>query len=201
MSSSIRDVLVPLKNIKEYASKKKYASYRIELEKLPQQVSSLPVDYQLPTGTIGGHNETKRNETETETLKALSAEPTPDVISPKKLSEIWNESAPDYLPRVISMSDKRIKKLKRHINGQSDIEWWKRLFKDIDLSPFYSGKDGKWSGMDFDWAVVKHEHLRQKLDRASHFQSQTPINKADAVTLGNLRAGENLLKKYEERGE
>jgi hypothetical protein len=100
--------------------------------------------------------------------EALSAGPTSHTpISPKELSELWNQFSPDYLPRVNSMSDKRIKKLKRFINGQSDKGWWERLFKDIDLSPFYSGRDGKWSGMDFDWAVTKHEHLRQKLDRAS----------------------------------
>jgi hypothetical protein len=98
--------------------------------------------------------------------EALSAEPTtPPCLSPKEISDIWNQSAPAYLPRVTSMSDKRTKKLKRHINGKSDPDWWRQLFTDIDLSPFYSGKDGKWSGMDFDWAVIKHEHLRQKLDR------------------------------------
>ena len=181
--------------IKEYASKKKYASYRIDLDKLPIANSSLPVDYRYPTGTIGEcpRNETKRNETETR--KALSAEPTISLLTPKELSEIWNESAPSYLPRVHSISDKRNKKLKRHINGQADKEWWVRLFKDIDLSPFYSGKDGKWSGMDFDWAVTKHEHLRQKLDRASHF---SPLSKADAVTAGNLAARERVLSKLRE---
>lgn len=101
--------------------------------------------------------------------EALSAEPTTrPSLSPKELSEIWNQSAPEYLSRVASMSEKRAQKLKRNINGHTDGEWWKQLFRDIDLSDFYSGKDGKWTGMDFDWAVINCEKLRGKLDRASH---------------------------------
>lgn len=157
--------------IKEYASKKKYASYRIDLEKLASHTGILPVECQYPTGK----RETKRNETETETRKALSAKPTTSPqISPKDLSEIWNQAAPAYLSRVVSMSEKRSKKLKRNINGRSDIEWWRQLFRDIDLSDFYSGKDGKWTGMDFDWAVINCEKLRGKLDRASHKGGDKP---------------------------
>lgn len=157
--------------IKEYASKKKYASYRIDLEKLASYTSSLPVEYPYPTGSP--RNETKRNETETR--KALSAEPTTSLqISPKELSEIWNRHAPKYLSRVNSMSDKRAKKLKHSMNSFNDPAWWTRLFQDIDLSDFYSGKDGKWTGMDFDWAILNCEKLRGKLDRATHNCSPLP---------------------------
>ncbi len=148
--------------IKEYASKKKYASYRIDTDILASHTSSLPESYY---GILPVALETKRNETEKETRKALSAEPT---ISPKILLEIWNQEAPACLPRVKSVSEKRAKKLKRSINGFNDREWWAQLFKDIDLSEFYSGRDGKWTGMDFDWAVMNCEKLRSKLDRASH---------------------------------
>ena len=72
-----------------------------------------------------------------------------------------------YLPKAkLPLSEKRTKKLKPNINGISGPEWWASLFADIDKSPFYSGKDGKWAGMDFDWAVMNCEKLRGKLDRA-----------------------------------
>jgi hypothetical protein len=153
--------------IKEYASKKKYASYRIDLEKLASYTSSLPEHYQsrLPVALETKRNETKRNETR----KILSAEPTASPqISPKELSEIWNQVAPPYLPRITSMSEKRAKKLRPSINGFNDPEWWRKLFQDIDLSDYYSGKDGKWTGLDFEWAVLNCEKLRGKLDRATH---------------------------------
>lgn len=170
---------------KQYGSGKKYASYRIDSTKIPETHGSLLVDSQNVLGHLETETETEtRKEKETKKIlskgnsslpvdyqgeQPLSATPImPIVISPKELSGIWNQFAPPYLPRVQSISDKRGKKLKRNINGQQDTEWWKRLFQDIDLSEFYSGKDGKWTGMDFDWAVINCEKLRGKLDRASH---------------------------------
>lgn len=117
--------------------------------------------------------------------KILSAEPTPSpLLSVQDLAKTWNEAAPSYLPRAkIPLSDKRTKKLRRNVNGHDDLEYWRRLFKDIDKSDFHSGRDGKWLGMQFDWAVTNHEKLRMTLDRA--VSRDSPARKSCAACSGS----------------
>lgn len=154
--------------IKEYPSKKKYASYRIDVEKLASATSSLPVPYRSSLPVLQKLVETSRNLKETRKDISSPAATMPIKISLPVLVEVWNKNAPVYLPRIQKIGQRRAKKLLRSINGYDDLEWWTQLFRDIDLSEFYSGKDGKWTGMDFDWAVNNCEKLRSKLDRASH---------------------------------
>ncbi len=112
--------------------------------------------------------------------KDIVGKTNPPSLSPVVLAELWNQHKPPCLPQVrFPISEKRQKKLKLSINGQGQ-EYWVELFQDIDLSEFYTGRDGKWTGMDFDWAVINHEKLRQKLDRlkpmeASHQSPPQPI--------------------------
>jgi hypothetical protein len=105
-----------------------------------------------------------QSKSQSKDISSSGDDPVPS-FSVNDLAKIWNQSAPSYLPRVTKfpLSQNRSKKLNRHING-SDPEYWEMLFREIDLSPFYSGKNGKWPGMDFDWAVINHEKLRRKLD-------------------------------------
>jgi N-terminal phage replisome organiser (Phage_rep_org_N) len=107
----------------------------------------------------------KQNRTETKQKKSIVSKADPDALSPTAVAQLWNEHAPSCLGRNrFPISEKRQKKLRPSINGQ-DQEYWVELFQDIDLSDYYTGRDGKWTNMDFDWAVLNHERLRQKLDR------------------------------------
>jgi len=126
------------------------------------------------------------------------AAPSYPVLTVNGLVKIWNEAAPAYFPRVIiPLGAKRKKKIAANMNiDRPDPElYWSKLFQDIDRDDFYSGRSGKWTGLDFDWAVINHEKLRSKLDRTI---SRPP--RGTGRTAGNVEAARKVYEKLRKQG-
>lgn len=108
-------------------------------------------------------------------LKDIDCPPT--LIKPLELQELWNKYAPSYLPRKEKLNKTLQTLIRTRLKDHPESEWWTMLFQDIDISDFYSGRNGKWPGLDFEWAVKNCEKLRSKLDREKTTMSEDEVDR------------------------
>ena len=122
--------------------------------------------------TISG--EEKEEEKEEEEYKdiysatsVVSDEPTSSLQKEKSKSTPYKEIVDIYnktcisLPKVQAVSNKRQKKMRvlwRFV--KEDIEKIQQLFMGAEQSDFLSGRNGKWSGCNFDWLINQNNALK-----------------------------------------
>lgn len=139
--------------VKEYKSKKKYASFQIDWEKLASCTSSLPVGYQNTTSSPRNRNETE-TETETRRKDMSTAEPPPPSFSVQDLAILWNEAASPELAKVhlpFKRPPKAMTKMRDAVKRNPDRDWWLRVVAKTRESPFLLGvNDRGWkASIDF----------------------------------------------------
>lgn len=70
----------------------------------------------------------------------------------KEIVKAYNDICKS-LPSVKVISDKRKKKMKATYGEVEDIDAFMEVFKKAESSDFLSGRNGKWSGCNFDWLI------------------------------------------------
>jgi hypothetical protein len=77
--------------------------------------------------------------------------------SPESLQALYNEQAPEYLPRVTTLNDQRRAKAKTYLARYPQKSWWEEVFAEYRLSRFLLGME-RSNGHenfkpDFDWLL------------------------------------------------
>ncbi|MBW1987533.1 MAG: hypothetical protein JRI50_09995 [Deltaproteobacteria bacterium] len=90
------------------------------------------------------------------------AKPKAAPVPYQEIADAWNENAPENLPRVANLNDKRRRMLKAAWKDYPDLEWWRSYFSDIQYSDWHAGRK-EWTGADFEWAVKNRAKLREFL--------------------------------------
>jgi hypothetical protein len=145
--------------IRQYQSKKKYASYEIDWEILASHTSSLLVaDFSL-LGVL--ETETKRNETETETITPI-VPLQGTVFSVQALAELWNSKAPPELSRVhlpFKRPPREMQRVRDSLKRNPDMKWWESVIFKMHDSPFLRGMSERGWKASFDFMVKKAEEI------------------------------------------
>lgn len=77
----------------------------------------------------------------------------------QKIVDIFNEICHTF-PKVLSVNDSRKKTLKTAWTDNPSINYFVKLFKMADESTFLSGRDGKWTGCNFDWVIAPKNRVK-----------------------------------------
>jgi hypothetical protein len=67
------------------------------------------------------------------------------------------------LPAVRQMTDSRKKKLKQRWLEDAEcqsVEYWAKFFAYVAQSDFLTGRDGRWTGCNFEWLIEAKNHLK-----------------------------------------
>ena len=113
--------------------------------------------------------------------KKKKAKPKAAPVPYQEIADAWNENAPENLPRVANLNDKRRRMLKTAWKDHPDIEWWQSYFSDIQYSDWHAGRK-EWEGADFEWAVKNRVKLREKLSVAKRKASSSPATYSQRET-------------------
>ena len=64
------------------------------------------------------------------------------------------------LPTIRTVTDKRKKTIKARIKQYPDLTTYEELFTKTEASDFLTGRDGKWSGCNFDWLLNENNMVK-----------------------------------------
>lgn len=117
------------------------------------------------SGNVPGTPLTEQNRAEQN--RAEHIPPTPSKrgaraagLSLNKLGELWNQEAPNELPRVnlpFSRPPNDLKKLKAAVGRHPDLEWWRVIFQKLSSLPGLKGENDTGWNANFDFVVNKAE--------------------------------------------
>jgi hypothetical protein len=100
-------------------------------------------------------------ETETETEEIVSngqKEKTPfDAVA-----SLYNEIC-QSLPKLQKLTAKRKREIRTRWRSYPDLETFKRLFQKAEESDFLTGRNGRWTGCNFDW-LIKESNMVKVLE-------------------------------------
>lgn len=116
--------------------------------KSPQSVRNVSADEEDKLQT----REEKRREEE-KTLSAGAA---------KEILAAYHGQCP-MMPAVRVMTDARKRKLKARWtedDSRQTVEYWQRFFGYVAKSDFLTGRDGRWTGCDFEWLIEAGNHVK-----------------------------------------
>ena len=67
------------------------------------------------------------------------------------------------LPAVRKLTDARRKKLRSRWMEDAErqtVDYWREFFGFAAQSDFLTGRNGRWTGCDFEWLIESSNHLR-----------------------------------------
>lgn len=105
----------------------------------------------IPETTTEITTKTTTEDIESTSSKDKKNSPKEDVPY-KEIVKAYNDICKS-LPSVKVISDKRKKKMRSTYKEVEDIDTFMEVFKKAESSDFLSGRNGKWSGCNFDWLV------------------------------------------------
>lgn len=114
-------------------------------------------------GSSGGPEPSENVQSGPRSGEKKKAKPKAVPVPYQEIVDAWNENAPENLPRVANLNDKRRRMLKAAWKDHPDLEWWRSYFADIKYSDWHAGRK-EWDGVDFEWAIKNREKLRDKLN-------------------------------------
>lgn len=80
------------------------------------------------------------------------------------------------LPRAVTITDKRKKSMKSRWHQYTDINMYYKLFKMAQDSDFLSGKNGKWTGCNFDWLINENNMVKVLEGNYENKKSKTGLD-------------------------
>ena len=116
----------------------------------------------------------KENFKENNTVSNNTFNNTDDIVSPsskekknspkgdipyKEIVQAYNDICKS-LPDVRIISDKRKDKMRVSYRGMGDINKFIEAFKKAENSDFLSGRNGRWSGCNFDWLINYNNFIK-----------------------------------------
>lgn len=101
--------------------------------------------------TVSNNTSNTTEDIESTSSKDKKNSPKEDVPY-KEIVKAYNDICKS-LPSVKVISDKRKKKMRSIYKEVEDIDTFMEVFKKAESSDFLSGRNGKWSGCNFDWLV------------------------------------------------
>ena len=126
------------------------------LKSVKKAIRSLPklaiVDSFLEFYKISMEETEKSEPTKEETEKP---EPTKAVIKEdtNRLVNLWNVVCGRVLPKVTTITDKRVRHINARLDERPDFEFWKELFQKIANTQFLIGESDQGWKAGFDWAI------------------------------------------------
>lgn len=88
--------------------------------------------------------------------------PKPDPIPYDAIVDLYRKHLP-MLPDVRKLTDARKKKLRARWledHEHQTLDYWDEFFQYVAASDFLTGRDGAWTGCDFEWLVEAGNHLK-----------------------------------------
>jgi hypothetical protein len=84
----------------------------------------------------------------------------------ENIKSLYNEICTS-LPKAQRLNDTRIKTLQARLKEYPDIKIWKQIFDCVAGDAFWSGRDGKWKGCNFDW-IIHSKNCTKIYERSLH---------------------------------
>jgi hypothetical protein len=114
-------------------------------------------------------------------------------MTPKDLQALYNQKAPEYLPRAETLNDQRKKAARKYLGLYPDRAWWDVVFDQYEHSRFLAGLNrGNGHGSflpDFDFLLrVGKDKIDNcvKVHDGKYRDSTTPLSPMSEKTQGNL---------------
>jgi hypothetical protein len=76
--------------------------------------------------------------------------------TPQEFVDLWNKVCGD-LPKVNTLSDSRVRKIRLCLKQQS-IDYWRKVFERMNRTPFLNGEGDRGWRADFDWIIKNAEN-------------------------------------------
>lgn len=77
----------------------------------------------------------------------------------EKIIELYNNICKS-LPQVKKITDKRKRTIRARWKQYNDLSIYVEVFKKAEESDFLSGRNGKWSGCNFDWLINENNMIK-----------------------------------------
>lgn len=121
--------------------------------------------------------------------------------TPEKLAEFWNSEAAPNLPRVdltLPFSPTRLKHVKGRLKEHPEKEFWLKVIKRVNSSPFLTGRTPAAFRCSFDWMInptnltkilegnYDDRSHHQRVDREVQIQNGKPIMGPVSELLGGV---------------
>lgn len=85
--------------------------------------------------------------------------PEKDPIPYQTIVDLYHELCPS-LSRIIRLTDSRKKAIRNRWEEYKDIDTFRTLFAKAEDSDFLSGRNGKWTGCNFDWLMKPSNFIK-----------------------------------------
>jgi len=144
-------------------------------------------------------NEKNEKNDKEDILSATEVTDTPSQIPPyQEILESYNTLCPS-LPKVKQMTDKRRKHIKAAwVKFKGDIDKFVTVFKKAEASDFLSGRNGKWTGCNFDWLITYNNMVKVLED--TYINKTTGIHNKDEPQKRIPRAFASLMELSQKGG-
>jgi len=132
--------------------------------------NTLPVDYNTFTNTLSipylrSENTPSIPETESDTDTESVTEAETDRKPPtpfQSIVDLFHSYCPS-LPRIRTITEKRKTDMRIRWRTYPDLPTFEDLFKKAEASDFLAGRNGKWTGCNFDW-LMKEANMVKVLE-------------------------------------
>ena len=114
------------------------------------------IQYLYSTDTRQQEEQEREREEEKEIpLSSADDSPTPY----KQIVDLYNQYCTS-LPKAKTITDKRKKTLRTRWKTYNDISTYEKVFQMAEESDFLSGRNGKWTGCNFDWLINENNMVK-----------------------------------------
>lgn len=136
------------------------AKRRAEDQKRKREERRSKQDVRNLSGTDADKSQTREEKEKKEEISTTSV--TTDSIPYSDIVDTYHERLPT-LPRVRKLNDTRKRKLRacwREDAERQQISYWRDFFDYVAKSDFLTGRNGQWTGCDFEWLIKASNHLK-----------------------------------------
>jgi len=91
----------------------------------------------------------------------------------QELVALWNSF--DGLPKVMVLSEARLRRLKVRLKEHPDLEFWKKVFEKIATTPFLLGDNSNQWRATFDWIIRNDTNALKVLEGAYEKRKRVEI--------------------------